>query len=595
MVSRISADFQALFRLIRRRRTVPRLGVIALVVVLATASYADGPVIGWGLNNFGQATPPGSVDGTTGTASAISAAMESKHSCAIQSGSGNVICWGLNQWGESTPPGSVDGTTGTASAIDVGFQHTCAIQSGSGIVVCWGNNGSGQATPPGSVDGTTGTAGAISAGAQHSCAIQSGSGNLVCWGGGPPGQATPPGSLDGTTGTAGAVAVGFAHTCAIQSGSGNVICWGENFEGESTPPSSVNGTTGTASAIASGRNYSCAIQSGSGIVVCWGNNIAGQSTPPGSVNGTTGTAGAIATGTRHSCAIQTGSGSVVCWGRNDYGETTPPGSVDGTTATAGASTIAVGGAHSLVIHTACPSIQIGSGTQLFTHLCTSDASQLSESVFNSSTLNIDRTPTATFYLSSSGTGFFPIAVDDVVEINGIETGLGPYVQQPGIPSFVLGIPIESNLVPLPPHNVTSMIPLGSGSVTFDLRDTQPEIYGNTALYLVRDCTIWLDESENGQTRITWLSHDVDINGSVSNLDVVSGNLAELRTNQDFTNSCLLGTFPGMKQVEDARPDPAVGNGYYYLVNGTCARALGYGDSSLQPDSRDALPPIAACP
>jgi len=51
-----------------------------LTVAFATAWLAadawrsDGPVVGWGPNLYGQATPPASVDGTmTGTASAIAA------------------------------------------------------------------------------------------------------------------------------------------------------------------------------------------------------------------------------------------------------------------------------------------------------------------------------------------------------------------------------------------------------------------------------------------------------------------------------------------------------------------------------------------
>jgi len=43
---------------------------------------ADGPVIGWGYDYYGQSTPPAFVNGTVGTASAIAAS--DLHTLAIQ-------------------------------------------------------------------------------------------------------------------------------------------------------------------------------------------------------------------------------------------------------------------------------------------------------------------------------------------------------------------------------------------------------------------------------------------------------------------------------------------------------------------------------
>jgi hypothetical protein len=137
--------------------------------------------------------------------------------CAIQAGTGVVVCWGrpFLDYGQAKPPASVDGRTGTASAIAAGLAHTCAIQSGSSAVVCWGYNSDGRATPPPSVDGTNGTASAIAAGLAHTCAIQAASSAVVCWGLNYYGQATPPPSVDGTAGIATAIAAGGYHTLAI--------------------------------------------------------------------------------------------------------------------------------------------------------------------------------------------------------------------------------------------------------------------------------------------------------------------------------------------------------------------------------------------
>jgi len=82
---------------------------------------------------YGQATPPPSLDGTHGTASAI--AVGGGHSCAIQASTGAVVCWGGNFYGEATPPPSVDGTAGTASAIAAGWYHTLAIAAPLPLVI----------------------------------------------------------------------------------------------------------------------------------------------------------------------------------------------------------------------------------------------------------------------------------------------------------------------------------------------------------------------------------------------------------------------------------------------------------------------------
>jgi hypothetical protein len=136
------------------------------------------------------------------------------HSCAIQAGSGHVICWGYDPYaaaGQATPPPSVNGTEGTATAIAAGAYHSCAIQAETGNVVCWGFNNDGQANPPAAVDGTTGTATAIVAGYKHSCAIQAATGNVFCWGRNYYGQANAPATL----GAASAIAAGGDHTLAI--------------------------------------------------------------------------------------------------------------------------------------------------------------------------------------------------------------------------------------------------------------------------------------------------------------------------------------------------------------------------------------------
>jgi hypothetical protein len=71
-------------------------------------------------------------------------------------------------------------------------------------------------------------------------------------------------------------------------------------------------------------------------------------------------------------------------------------------------------------------------------------------------------------------------------------------------------------------------------------------------------------------------------------DLIGGDLAALHTDQGFAGAVCLGTFSATPAV-DPLPDPAVGACHYYLARGlTDCPGAGYGDSSLDPDPRDAL-------
>jgi hypothetical protein len=238
------------------------------------------------------------------------------------------------------------------------------------------------------------------------------------------------------------------------------------------------------------------------------------------------------------------------------------------------------------------------GTLLFPPLCTRDASELpgergDDYTYSSTLLGINRRVNDALYLSSSGTSMEPLVVDEAVRCNGSSSGLGPYADRDGVPPYTLDAPIDYNLVSLPAHDITTLVPPGASEVLFELVDTQREIYGNTAVYLVRDCGIYPEPG--GTSTFQWLSHDVEIGGLESNLEVVSGTLSELRNDHGYASACHVGSFVSTTQFTDSRPGPASGDGYYYLVSGTCAVAIGYGDSTLVPDPRDGLPPGSTCP
>src|SRR5262245_65650857 len=90
-------------------RTFTVTGGLCFAVLAAGAARGAGPVVGWGLG-----APPPMI-------SALAIDMGSaEHSCVIQAGSGAVVCWGRNDTGQATPPPSVNGASGSASGMAAG-------------------------------------------------------------------------------------------------------------------------------------------------------------------------------------------------------------------------------------------------------------------------------------------------------------------------------------------------------------------------------------------------------------------------------------------------------------------------------------------
>lgn len=233
------------------------------------------------------------------------------------------------------------------------------------------------------------------------------------------------------------------------------------------------------------------------------------------------------------------------------------------------------------------------GTLLFAPNCTRDASELVNGVYASRTLPLVRRPADRFFLSSLGHRFATVAVDDALFVNGADSGLGPYVPRTGVPPFFLGASITQSLVPLPaPELGSGLLPVGVGAALFELRDTDGVAYGNTAIYLVTDCGIYLDKSGSG---IGFVTHDDQVAGLAPQFDLRYGRLSELRADRHFGRSACLGRLYDSPAI-DALTNPPSGDGYYYLARGlsSCV-AQGYGDSSMDPDPRDPLDAQPACP
>jgi hypothetical protein len=89
----------------------------------------------------------------------------------MQAVTNNVVCWGWDEYGQVTPPNSVNGISGTAIDIALGDSHSCATQASTDNVICWGYNYYDAAMPPDDVNGELGTAAEIAAGRYQSVAI----------------------------------------------------------------------------------------------------------------------------------------------------------------------------------------------------------------------------------------------------------------------------------------------------------------------------------------------------------------------------------------------------------------------------------------
>jgi alpha-tubulin suppressor-like RCC1 family protein len=97
------------------------------------------------------------------------------HTCWLKA-DGSVLCWGFNGYGQVSPiPGNGPGVFSQVSAGDF---HSCALKT-DGSVACWGQNNSGQVSPV--PDNGPGVFEQASAGEYHSCGLKV-DGSLVCWG-----------------------------------------------------------------------------------------------------------------------------------------------------------------------------------------------------------------------------------------------------------------------------------------------------------------------------------------------------------------------------------------------------------------------------
>lgn len=95
--------------------------------------------------------------------------------------------------------------------------------------------------------------------------------------------------------------------------------------------------------------------------------------------------------------------------------------------------------------------------------------------------------------------------------------------------------------------------------------------------------------------LSWSSQDGTA-GPGTAYDVVTGDVASLRSSKSYSGAtCLVGSHPD-SPYEDARTGPTTGASYYYLLRArnSCGSAT-YGNAGTSPDPRDALDSSSPCP
>ena len=221
----------------------------------------DGTVVGFGANDYGQASPPG------GLTNAIAVSAGGDHSLALRS-DGTVAAWGGNNSGQTSVPSGLN----NVMAIAAGHGYSLALRA-DGMVVAWGS-GSSTNVPP-----LLNNVVAIAAGNDdgngyggYSMALKA-DGTVVEWGSW--GIAVPAG-LNRVV----AIAAGSLHSLALRD-NGEVVAWGYDQCGQTNvPPEAQTDVV----AIAAGRMHNLALKR-DGTVVTWSGQAVDRFTsPPGLSN-----------------------------------------------------------------------------------------------------------------------------------------------------------------------------------------------------------------------------------------------------------------------------------------------------------------------
>ena len=227
-----------------REVLTPPVGLDDVVAVAASdtsgsfsnlALRADGTVVGWGLDAFGEATPPADLSDVVAvdTGAGFSVALRAD---------GTVVTWGTNESGQLDVPADLGPVTAVSAGgyrsyrglgVPEGVCGFALALRADGTVVRWGRDTpdlgcpllDARLDPPADLDEVV----AVSAGSTQAVALRS-DGTVVAWGSGVTGRdGTPPDRWTDVV----AVSAGTGTTLGLRS-DGTVHAYG--IWGESGPP-----------------------------------------------------------------------------------------------------------------------------------------------------------------------------------------------------------------------------------------------------------------------------------------------------------------------------------------------------------------------
>jgi len=306
-------------KLLQSFTTIVLTSLIAVVLSLPDSARA-GSIVSWGADDpydpdyWGLVSDTPADCNTPAECGFTAVAAGGSYSLALRA-DGSIVSWGCDNFGQvSNTPTPTDCNTPSECAfiaIDGGWGHGLAL-GGDGSIVSWGRDDYGQVsdTPAGS-DFI-----AIAAGINHSLAL-GGDGSIVSWGRDDYGQVSDTPAETGFI----AIASGGWNNFALR-GNGTIVSWGPDYYGVVSDTPTETGFT----AIAGGCSHGLALRA-DGSIVSWGCD--GGCFDYGQVSDTPTGSGfiAIAGGCNHSLAISS-DGSLIAWGGNFYGQCNVPEGYD---------------------------------------------------------------------------------------------------------------------------------------------------------------------------------------------------------------------------------------------------------------------------
>jgi alpha-tubulin suppressor-like RCC1 family protein len=300
---------------------------------------ADGMVVCWGHNEFGQDGDGTNIDRhvpvfVNGLKGITNLTAGSNHTCALN-GKGEVWCWGENNSGQlgdnstqnRSTPVKVQGLPGPAVFFTAGKDFTCANLD-NGQIWCWGENQAGQLNDGSTVNRLTAVKTNFS---QAPNQISGGINFLLGETGGTVSnwENVKPVIINQLESSIAISANRWSPGGCAVTLTGQVKCWGSDLMSAGIMDAANSLSVG------SGWDHACAINSDF-TVSCWGQNIYGELGDGTKLSRSTAAPvknlpviSALAVGAHHACVL-TAEGEPMCWGRNIYGQNGDNSTIDRT-------------------------------------------------------------------------------------------------------------------------------------------------------------------------------------------------------------------------------------------------------------------------